>query len=127
MIVIQRDKLKHRKAAENIRFAKNVIGATLSLTLIEQLRELTKNFALSLRLGDLLFLNGGWYVTYTGLIRLATRRRCRGIQVKAKGSKYCSSQSDCYSDLSCIAFRASATVIIRVIGSTGEAMKPHFS
>jgi len=35
--------------------------------------------------------------------------------------------SDFYSDLSCIAFRASATVIMRVIGSTGEAMKPHFS
>ena len=29
--------------------------------------------------------------------------------------------------LSCIAFRASATVIIRVIVSTGEAMKPHYS
>jgi hypothetical protein len=46
------------------------------------LRELTKNFALSLRLGDLLFLNGGWYVTHTGLIRLATRRRCSGIHVQ---------------------------------------------
>ena len=80
--MIQRDKLKNRKAAENIRFAKSIIGATLSLTLIEQLRELTKNFALSLRLGDLLFLNGGWYVTHTGLIRLATRRRCSGIHVQ---------------------------------------------
>ena len=72
----------NRKAAENIRFAKSVISPTLSRTLIEQLRELTRNFALSLRSGDLLFLAGGWYVTHTGLIRLAARRRCRGIQVQ---------------------------------------------
>jgi len=80
--VIHRDRSKNRKAAENIRFAKGVIGGTLSPTLIEQLRELTKDFALSLQLGDLLFLNGGWYVTHTGLIRLAARRRCRGIHVQ---------------------------------------------
>jgi len=73
---------KNRKAAENIRFARSIIGITLSPTLIEQLRELTNNFALSLRLGDLLFLSGGWYVTHTGLIRLAARRRCRGIHVQ---------------------------------------------
>jgi hypothetical protein len=71
-----------KRATDNIRFARSVIGTTLSATLVEQLRELTKNFALSLRLGDLLFLNGGWYVTHTGLIRLATRRRCRGIHVQ---------------------------------------------
>jgi hypothetical protein len=59
-----------------------MIGITLSPTLIEQLRELTKNFALSLRLGDLLFLSGGWYLTHTGLIRLAARRGCRGIHVQ---------------------------------------------
>jgi hypothetical protein len=29
-----------------------------------------------------LLLNTGWYVTHTGLIRLAARRRCRGIQVQ---------------------------------------------
>jgi hypothetical protein len=73
---------KNRKAAENIRFARSIIGITLSPTLIEQLRELTNNFALSLRSGDLLFLSGGWYVTHTGLIRLAARRRCRGIHVQ---------------------------------------------
>ena len=80
--MIHRDRPKNRKTAENIRFAKGVIGDTLSSTLIEQLRELTKNFALSLRLGDLLFLSGGWYVTHTGLIRLAARQRCRGIHVQ---------------------------------------------
>jgi hypothetical protein len=80
--LIHQDRSKNRKAAENIRFAKSVIGVALSPTLIEQLRELTKSFALSLQSGDLLFLSGGWYVTHTGLIRLAARRRCRGIHVQ---------------------------------------------
>jgi hypothetical protein len=30
-----------------------------------------------------LLLDGNWYVTHTGLIRLATRRRCSGIDVQA--------------------------------------------
>ena len=80
--VTQKDRLKQRKIAENIRFAKGVIGTTLSVNLLAQLRELTKNFELSLRSGDLLHLNGGWYVTHTGLIRLAARRRCGGIHVQ---------------------------------------------
>jgi hypothetical protein len=75
----QRDKLRNRKIAENVRFAKNVVGVALSSNLLAQLRELTKNFELSLRSGDLLLLSGGWYVTHTGLIRVAARRRCRGI------------------------------------------------
>ncbi len=81
--MIPESKSNNRKAAENVRFAKSVIGNTLSRTVIEQLRELTRNFALSLRSGDLLFLTGGWYVTHTGLIRLAARRRWRGIHVQS--------------------------------------------
>jgi hypothetical protein len=80
--VIQCDKPKKRKLAENIRFARSFIGAALSSNSLGHLRELTNNFDLSLRSGDLLFLSGGWYITHTGLIRLATRRRCRGIQVQ---------------------------------------------
>lgn len=47
------------------------------------LRDLSRNLRLSLQNGDLLLLNGGWYVTHTGLIRLATRRRCSGIHVQS--------------------------------------------
>ena len=36
-------------------------------------------------------------------------------------------QTGGYADLSRMACRASATVIISVIGSTGEAMNPHLS
>jgi hypothetical protein len=46
-----------------------------------QLRSLTQSFQFSVAAGDLLLLDNGWYVTHTGLIRLAARRRCSGIQV----------------------------------------------
>jgi hypothetical protein len=49
---------------------------------LAQLREITRNLSLSLAAGDLLLLNGRWYVTHTGLIRLANRRRCAGIEVQ---------------------------------------------
>lgn len=50
--------------------------------MLEQLRELTRNFSLSLKSGDVLLLDGGWYVTHAGLIRLAKRCRCSGIQIQ---------------------------------------------
>jgi hypothetical protein len=73
---------KRDLASENLRFAKRFISQTLSSVLLEQLRELSRNSSLSLRCGDLLLLSGGWYVTHTGLLRLAARRRCKGIQVQ---------------------------------------------
>jgi hypothetical protein len=36
--------------------------------------------------GDLLLLNSNWYVTNTGLIRLALRKKCYGISVEVVGS-----------------------------------------
>ncbi len=72
---------KHDLASENLRFAKRFISQTLSGVLLEQLRELSRNSSLSLRCGDLLLLSSGWYVTHTGLLRLAARRRCKSIQV----------------------------------------------
>jgi hypothetical protein len=43
---------------------------------------LSKDFQLSVASGDLLLLDSGWYVTHSGLLRLAARRRCCGIQVQ---------------------------------------------
>jgi hypothetical protein len=47
------------------------------------LEELTNKYDLSVASGDLLFLNGRWYVTHSGLLRLACRRHCSGIDVHA--------------------------------------------
>ena len=45
------------------------------------LRSLVSSHHLSVRLGHLLFLNQTWYVTHSGLLNLAKRRRCFGIRV----------------------------------------------
>jgi hypothetical protein len=49
---------------------------------IQTLRLLTQGYQFSVVGGDLLLLESGWYVTHTGLIRLAARRHCRGINVQ---------------------------------------------
>src|ERR1700682_5750535 len=68
--------------AENLRSAKQYVKQDSPPALLEQLRELTRNFSLSLKSGDLLLLSGGWYVTHAGLVRLAKRCRCFGIQIQ---------------------------------------------
>ena len=45
------------------------------------LRELTDRYGFSVPLGEIRFLDGAWYVTHSGLLRLATRAHCQGIQV----------------------------------------------
>jgi hypothetical protein len=57
-------------------------GQVLNRAALEQLKGLSKDYEFSVASGDLLLLNSGWYVTNTGLLRLAARRRCRGIQVE---------------------------------------------
>src|SRR5215470_12367042 len=47
------------------------------------LKALSSEHRLSVRSGDLLLLEGRWYVTHTGLLRLARRSHCAGISVEA--------------------------------------------
>jgi hypothetical protein len=55
---------------------------TMNRHQIQNLRLLTRSYQFSVVGGDLILLESGWYVTHTGLIRLASRRRCRGINVQ---------------------------------------------
>jgi hypothetical protein len=41
-----------------------------------------KRYRLSVESGDLLWLDGHWYVTHSGLIRLSRRNHCAGIHVE---------------------------------------------
>ena len=68
---------------ENVRFAKRGWGESLST---QFLKMLTRDFQLSVKDGDLQVINGHWYVTHTGLLRLARRKRCSGIHVEAVDS-----------------------------------------
>jgi hypothetical protein len=49
------------------------------------LRLLISKYQFSVSRGDLLYLNNSWYVTHTGLLNLARRRRCTGIRVRPVG------------------------------------------
>ena len=64
---------------QNAACARALWPGECSKSTLNALRELTTRFGFSVRLGELRLLNGAWYVTNCGLIRLADRRRCRGI------------------------------------------------
>ena len=63
-----------------VRIARAVWGKVTPLAL-RGLTELVKSKHFSIAAGDLLYLDGRWYVTHTGLLRLALRNRCSGIDV----------------------------------------------
>jgi hypothetical protein len=65
---------------QNIRSARQNWAA--SVTQIATLKALTQEMRLSVTAGDLILLDGKWYVTHAGLMRLAHRRRCIGINVR---------------------------------------------
>jgi hypothetical protein len=63
----------------NIRLAQTIWGA-LPRTALYCLRKITNTFGLSVALGDVQLIDGRWYVTHAGLLRMAQRRRCHGIR-----------------------------------------------
>ena len=62
----------------NVKVARQLWGEPSRIAL-RSLRELTAKYSLSVAAGDLQFLDGRWYVTHSGLLQLASRRGCRGI------------------------------------------------
>ena len=66
----------------NLRDALNTWGELPKIT-FRDLKYLTVKYALSVAGGDLQLLDGRWYVTHAGLLRLAFRRRCNGIRTTA--------------------------------------------
>ena len=64
----------------NIRLANRTWGR-LSPASTGSLNELTRKHSLSVAAGEILLIDGRWYITHAGLLRVA--RRCAGIQVEA--------------------------------------------
>jgi len=54
----------------------------MSQAALDVLEDFTKRHSLRVAFGELLYLDGKWYVTHSGLLRIATRHRCSGIQVR---------------------------------------------
>ena len=63
----------------NVRLAKNIWGS-LSRSAVQTLKNLTKTHGLLIAAGDLQLLEGRWYVTHAGLLRISERRQCAGIR-----------------------------------------------
>jgi len=66
----------------NRRYAKEVWGAIVSQRQLRQLRDLTERYGFSVAGAEIQLLNGNWYVTHAGLLRLAERKHCKGIRVQ---------------------------------------------
>lgn len=66
----------------NVRLARSRWPQLLDRNARQLLKTLTNEYLFSVADGDLIWLQRGWYVTHTGLIRLARRSRCAGIHTK---------------------------------------------
>jgi hypothetical protein len=63
----------------NAKHARAMWGA-FSRIALDNLAKLTDTHSLCVAAGDLHFLDGRWYITHAGLLRIAQRRRCSGIR-----------------------------------------------
>ena len=84
-----------KRLQKNLRAAKRMLGPHPESRMIWQLKTLSRDYGFAIDAGELQILEGNWYVTHTGLLRLARRKRCRGIQVEAVDS-LCDSAANRY-------------------------------
>jgi hypothetical protein len=100
---------RERLGESNLEVARKLWGELTPLV-FQNLVSYSAEFGFSVAAGDLIYLDEGWYVTHAGLLRLAKRRRCVGIEVKpvAEFSDYRSSrwtfQATVFRSLKCKGF-----------------------
>jgi hypothetical protein len=76
-------KPKSRQVQINIRLAQTT-WEDLPAAALSGLEDLTKRHGLSVAMGDLQRIDGRWYVTHTGLLRIAHLRRCNCIRTSVQ-------------------------------------------
>src|SRR5271154_4036548 len=78
---IERSDMKayYNSFVSNRRLAR-VTWGELPRSAIRTLRALTEEHGLLVSTGDLQLLNGRWYVTHAGLLRIARSKNCSGIK-----------------------------------------------
>jgi hypothetical protein len=72
-----------------IEFAQRVWG-DLPQGARDSLKALIKRFGISVSLGHIQYLEGRWYITHSGLLQIAQRRRCSGIRTSLL-ARFCDS------------------------------------
>jgi hypothetical protein len=75
---------RQNRERANVRLAKRLFEG-FSKGAINGLKELTTRYGLSVVLGDVQLIDGRWYVTHSGLLRIAQRRRCLGMRTALQG------------------------------------------
>ena len=83
-----RTRPKAKLIRENSRAVKELYPHVTDSQLLV-LRELSRCLGLSVHSGDLLMLDARWYVTHSGLLRLAHRRRCLSITTELAAGVSC--------------------------------------
>jgi len=73
---------KQRQFQANLSLARRIWPGQLGNLQKNSLRILTYRHAVSLSAGDVLLLEGSWYVTHSGLLRLSQHKGCQGIRVQ---------------------------------------------
>jgi len=68
---------------QNLRATRTKWGVNLSADGKRALRFYSEHLRMSVERGDLLLIDGRWYVSHSGLLCIATRKRCCGIAVTA--------------------------------------------
>jgi hypothetical protein len=77
--------MHHVVSADNLQLLRQNVSSVkkacpnISRIQLRRLKELTTQFAFSVASGDLILLENAWFVTHTGLLRLAHREQCLGI------------------------------------------------
>jgi hypothetical protein len=79
-IMDRRSSERRSEYRRNAALAKHLWGNQISREQQRALKSLSENYGLSVAAGDLQLLENRWYVTHSGLLRLASRRRCDGIR-----------------------------------------------
>ena len=74
-----RNQRRKKLTRQNVSLAKKLYLEVTKLQLV-MLRDISRTLCLSISSGDLTILEGKWYVTHSGLLRIAARRRCSGIE-----------------------------------------------
>jgi hypothetical protein len=72
---------KTKLIRDNVRAVKKLYPQVTNSQMLVLL-DMTRTLHLSVRVGDLLMLDGKWYVTHSGLLRLAQRRRCSSTKTQ---------------------------------------------
>lgn len=78
-MVDSKDTSFHRR---NRKLACHIWNLKPNNPLLITLKELSQEFGLSVLAGHLILLQTHWYVTHAGLLNIAQRNRCRGIQTQ---------------------------------------------